>query len=59
MKRRDIDRALKQAGWVITHGGSHDLATNPEKPEMKISLPRHKEINEFTAKGILEDAGLR
>lgn len=59
MKRRDIDRMLKKAGWVITPGGNHDLAINPNKPGIKIPLPRHKEINEFTAKGILETAGLK
>ena len=41
MKRRDIDKLLKGAGWKITPGGNH------------------KEINEYTAKGILEDAGLK
>lgn len=59
MKRRDIEKELKSAGWVITHGGNHDLATHPEKPGIRIPLPRHKEINEYTARGILEDAGLR
>ena len=29
------------------------------KTRNKIPLPRHKEINEYTAKGILEDAGLK
>ena len=59
MKRKDIDKALKKAGWVITPGGNHDLATHPEKPGIKIPLPRHREINEYTAKGILEDAGVK
>ena len=39
MKRKDIDKALKKAGWVITPGGNHDLATHPEKPGIKIPLP--------------------
>lgn len=59
MKRKDIEKELKSAGWAITHGGNHDLATHPDKPGIKIPLPRHKEINEYTARGILEDAGLR
>ncbi|MEG6511088.1 toxin-antitoxin system, toxin component, HicA family protein [Desulforamulus ruminis] len=42
MKRPDLDKKLKTAGW-----------------EIQIPLlPRHKEINEYTAKGILEAAGL-
>lgn len=59
MKRRDLEKKLTQAGWKITHGGNHDLATHPQKPGIKIPLPRHKEFNEMTAQGILEDAGLK
>ena len=59
MKRKDIDKALKKAGWIISHGGNHDLATHPQKPGNKIAVPRHKEIPEYTARGILEDAGLK
>ncbi|MDO9535329.1 MAG: type II toxin-antitoxin system HicA family toxin [Bacillota bacterium] len=59
MKRRDIDKELKAAGWVITSGRKHDMAKHPDKPGIKIPLPRHKEINEYTAKGIIEEAGLK
>ncbi len=59
MKRRDIDRTLKQAGWIISGGGRHDLATHPQKPGVRIPIPRHKEIKETTAKCILRDAGLK
>lgn len=58
MKRKDLDRALKKAGWQIYHGGNHDLAYHPDNPNVKIPLPRHKEVNENTAKGILKAAGL-
>ncbi len=58
MKRRDIDKALRKAGWTITHGANHDLAEHPGKPGVKIPIPRHKEIKESTGRGILEDAGL-
>lgn len=59
MKRQDIDKALKKAGWVITHGGNHDLAKHPQKPGVSIPLPRHKEVNEYTARSILSSAGLK
>lgn len=59
MKRKDIDRALKKAGWIIYHGGSHDMAVHPDHPDKKIPLPRHKEVKEITAKSILKDAGLK
>ncbi len=58
MKRRDIDKKLKAAGWVITAGRKHDMAKHPDKPGIKIPLPRHNEIPEYTARGILEAAGL-
>ena len=57
MKRRDVVKKLEEAGWEITHGGSHDLAIHPDKPG-KIPIPRHSEINEYTAKRILRDAGI-
>ena len=57
MKRQDLIKKLKSAGWEITHGGNHDIAKHPTKPGM-ITIPRHREINEYTAKGILKDAGL-
>ena len=59
MKRKDIDTARRQAGWVIIHGGSHDLAQHPQRPGVKIPIPRHKEVNEQTAKGILRQAGIK
>lgn len=57
LKRRDIDKKLKDAGWIITPGKKYDMAKHPNKPGVKIPLPRHKEINEYTAQGILEQAG--
>ncbi|MCL2812419.1 MAG: type II toxin-antitoxin system HicA family toxin [Clostridia bacterium] len=57
MKRRDLIKKLLEAGWMITTGGNHDMAEHPNKPG-KIPIPRHNEINEYTAKGILKDAVL-
>ena len=59
MTKRELERKLLQAGWVITHGKAHDLATNPLKPEVKIPIPRHKgDIPKGTTESILKDAGL-
>ena len=58
MKRRDLVKKLLDAGWEITHGGNHDIATHPDNPG-RIPIPRHNEINEYTAKGIMKDAGLK
>jgi predicted RNA binding protein YcfA (HicA-like mRNA interferase family) len=58
MKRRGIVKKLEAVGWVIVHGKKHDMAKHPDKPGIKIPIPRHKEIKETTAQGILEEAGL-
>ena len=59
MKRRDLIKKLQSAGWQITEGGKHSMAIHPNKPGVKIPIPRHNEINPYTAKGIYEDAGLK
>ena len=58
MTRRELDRKLHRAGWMIKHGANHDLAISPEGK--KIALPRHKgDIPAGTADNILKAAGLK
>lgn len=57
MKRKDLIKKLENDGWKISHGANHDLAQHQTK-KGKIPIPRHGEINEYTAKGILRAAGL-
>ena len=57
MHRRRLIQMLEKAGWIIIHGAKHDAAKHPARPG-KLIIPREKEINEFTARGILKDAGL-
>ncbi|MBZ4647272.1 MAG: hypothetical protein PWR27_2197 [Petroclostridium sp.] len=59
MKRRDLIKRLKDAGWEITSGAKHDMAKHPNKQGIKIPIPRHTEINEYTANQILKEAGLK
>lgn len=55
MKRRDIEKKLRSLGWVLgRHGGRHDVWSNGERD---LVVPRHNEINEYTAKVILKEAG--
>ncbi|MBY0584428.1 type II toxin-antitoxin system HicA family toxin [Murdochiella sp. Marseille-P8839] len=55
MKRRDIEKELKKLGFVfVDNGGNHDLFMNEKG--IKISVPRHREIKENTAKTILKMA---
>ncbi|HHY41496.1 MAG TPA: type II toxin-antitoxin system HicA family toxin [Thermoanaerobacterales bacterium] len=59
MKRRDLIRKLKKAGWEISSGAKHDMATHKDRPGFKLPIPRHTEINEYTAKQILKEVGLK
>jgi mRNA interferase HicA len=41
-------------GWRLgRHGGRHDIWT---KGEREVAVPRHREINDHTAKAILKEA---
>ena len=54
MKRKDLEKALRKYNWRFArHGGRHDIWTNGEIYE---PVPRHSEINEYTAKKILKKA---
>lgn len=57
MKRRDLEKLLKQNGWrFLRSGANHDVFTNGKEIEQ---LPRHKEINEQLAKAIIKRRGLK
>jgi mRNA interferase HicA len=54
MKRRDLEKALRDLGWwPLRSRGKHDVWTDGENV---VAVPRHREINELTAKGILRKA---
>lgn len=55
MKRRDLIKKLLAAGYRIDRDGDHTIL---EKPGSRpVQVPKHREINENTAKAILRDAG--
>lgn len=57
MKRRDLEDRLHSRGWrFVRHGARHDVWSNGER---EIVVPRHNEINEYTAKAIIKEAGGR
>jgi predicted RNA binding protein YcfA (HicA-like mRNA interferase family) len=59
MTKRELEKKLTGAGWVIVHGRAHDLATNIQKPGIKIPIPRHAgDIPKGTVISILKSAGL-
>ena len=54
MKKRDLEKALSKLGWKFrNHGGNHDIW---ERGDMVMPVPRHREVNEITAKAILRKA---
>lgn len=54
MKYRDLIKQLKDLGWwFLREGGNHEIWTNGKETE---AVPRHREINENTARGILRNA---
>ena len=55
MKRRDLEKRLRELGWLLVrHGARHDVWA---RGEHELVVPRHVEINEYTAKAILREAG--
>jgi mRNA interferase HicA len=57
MKRRDLVKKIIESGGVyVRHGSSHDIYRGPNGKENWV--PRHREIKENTAKGILKELGV-
>ena len=57
MKRKDLIKKLKAAGYRLDRTGNHSIF---EKPGSRpVQVPNHREINEYTAKAILKAAGIK
>jgi mRNA interferase HicA len=57
LKRRDLIKKLEDAGYRKEREGDHTIY---EKPGCRsLQVPRHREINENTARAILKTAGLK
>lgn len=57
MKRRDLIKKLETAGYRMDRDGDHTIY---EKEGCRpVQVPRHREVNENTARAILRAAGLR
>ena len=48
---------LKREGWEVRHGGSHDLYKHPERPTVRITVPRHRTLSLGVARSIAKSAG--
>jgi hypothetical protein len=57
MKRRELQRWLRRNGArVHRHGAEHDIWIGPNG--RRASVPRHPEVNMYTARGICDDLGV-
>ena len=58
MKRRDLIKQLEGAGYrKVRDDGDHTVYGKED--DRPISAPRHREVNENTARAILKAAGLK
>jgi predicted RNA binding protein YcfA (HicA-like mRNA interferase family) len=57
----ELKRKLAKNGWAIDEGRNHSQATHPDRPGLKIPIPRHKgrDIPKGTLNEILKAAGLK
>ncbi len=54
MKRRELESRLRALGWgLVRRGRRHDVWAYGER---EVAVPRHVEINEYTASAILRTA---
>ena len=54
MKKTELLQKLnKQGAFFVRHGAKHDVYFQP-KTNKEATVPRHTEINEYTAKAILK-----
>lgn len=58
MKRRDLVKLLLKAGYKLERDdGDHTI--NKKPGSRSVQVPRHRELNELTAKAILKAAGVK
>ena len=58
MTKRELEKLLKQAGFIKHSGGRHDIWIKQHSPP--IPVPRHKgDIPNGTLQNILKASGLR
>jgi mRNA interferase HicA len=52
MKRKDLIKKFEKNGWkFLREGANHTIYIKGKNQEM---IPRHKEINELLAKGLIK-----
>jgi hypothetical protein len=56
MKRRDLEKMFKEAGWWVKRNSGHQIWTNGTDTE---ALSWEKEIPEYVAQKIIKRRGLK
>ena len=56
VKRRDVVRLLEKNGFKNIGGAKHDVFT---KGRFVATVPRHREISDYTFDAIMKQAGLK
>ena len=46
-------------GWVVRHGGRHDIYSQPDGPGCIVVVPRHRTLSKGVARKIAKKAGWR
>lgn len=54
---RKIIARLEWEGWFVEHGKEHDIFRNPALPQVRIVIPRHRELSPGVARDIAKKAG--
>jgi predicted RNA binding protein YcfA (HicA-like mRNA interferase family) len=54
---RKVIARLKREGWIDKGGGRHDKFEHPEKPNITLIIPRHRELSPGVARDIAKKAG--
>ncbi len=54
---RKIVARLKADGWIDVGGAKHDKFEHPDRPDLLIVVPRHKELSPGVARSIARLAG--
>jgi mRNA interferase HicA len=49
---------LEREGWIVRHGGDHDVYKHPTTPG-RIVVPQHRELSPGVARAIAKQAGWR
>ena len=57
-KRRIIVKALLDAGWEMRSGKRSDHDKFVKKGKRPVPVPRHRELDDDTAREILKEAGI-